>query len=231
MKQSYLKLVKIFKYCVFGPHFQYCKRPLSRPIRGILTEKPINVLKYNWQVAAGRPRPAPIAVITMQQFLISAKRAKILEDPSLVSSICERLGCEISLRDGKELVISGDPYDEYNARNVMQAFARGFGIDTAYKLLSDDYFFKSIDLGSLFSKKERIQRIKARIIGREGRAKEYMQSISGAEMSVYGDTVSVIGTVDELKIISAALDILIEGGTHKKAYVVMEKTKRNLMGR
>ncbi len=58
-----------------------------------------------------------------------------------------------------------------------------------------------------------------------------MQSISGAELCVYGNTVSVIGTVDELRIISAALDILIEGGTHKKAYVVMEKTKRNVRGR
>jgi ribosomal RNA assembly protein len=167
----------------------------------------------------------------MQQFLISAKRAKLLGDPTLVSSICERLGCEIALRDGKELVITGDPYDEYNAKSVMQAFARGFDIETCYKLLSDDYYFKSIDLKDMFDKKERIRRIKARIIGRDGGAKEYMQSISGAELCVYGNTVSVIGTVDELRIISAALDILIEGGTHKKAYVVMEKTKRNVRGR
>lgn len=167
----------------------------------------------------------------MQQFLISAKRAKLLEDPTLVRAFSERLGCEISLRDGKEVVITGDPFDEYNAKNVMQAFARGFDIDTACRLLSDDYYFKTIDLKDIFSKKERIQRIKARIIGKEGRAKEYMQSISGAELSIYGDTVSVIGTVDEMRIISAALDILIEGGTHKKAYVVMEKTKRNVRGR
>jgi ribosomal RNA assembly protein len=167
----------------------------------------------------------------MQQFLISTKRAKLLEDPSLLVSISERLGCQVSLREGKEVVIVGEPYDEYNAKNVMQAFARGFDIDTAYRLLSDDYYFKSINLKDLFDKKERIQRIKARIIGREGRAKEYMQSISGAELSGDGNTVSVIGTVDELRIISAALDILIEGGTHKKAYVVMEKTKRNVRGR
>jgi ribosomal RNA assembly protein len=170
-------------------------------------------------------------MIAMQQFLIPEKRAKLLEDPSLVSSICARLGCEISLRDGRELVITGEPFDEYNAKNVMQAFARGFDIDTAYKLLSDDYFFKSINLKEIFEKKERIQRIKARIIGREGRAKEYMQSISGADLSVYGNTVSVIGTPDELRIISAALDILIEGGTHKKAYVVMEKTKKSVARR
>jgi ribosomal RNA assembly protein len=164
----------------------------------------------------------------MQHFLISEKRAKLLEDPSLMSSICERLNCEISLRDGKDLVIVGDPYDEYNAKNVMQAFARGFDIETAYKLLSDDYYFKTIDLKDLFGKKERMMRIKARIIGQDGRAKEYMQSISGADLVVYGDSVSVIGTVDELRIISAALDILIEGGTHKKAYVVMEKTKKSV---
>ena len=164
----------------------------------------------------------------MQQFLIPAKRAKLLEDPTLVGSICERLGCEISLRNGNEVIIVGEPFDEYNAKNVMQAFARGFDIEATYKLLSDEYFFKSIDLKDIFSKKDRILGIKARIIGKEGRAKEYMQSISGADLVVYGDTVSMIGTVDELKVIGAAVDILIEGGTHKKAYVVMEKTKKSV---
>ncbi|VVB76987.1 Uncharacterised protein [uncultured archaeon] len=164
----------------------------------------------------------------MQQFLIPARRAKLLEDRKVLEPLCERLGCSIAVQNGNEVVITGEPYEEYNARNVVQAFARGFELNTAYKLLSDDYFFKSTDMRDMFRNEDRIKRIKARIIGKEGRSKSYMQSVSGAELSVYGDTVSMIGTVDEIKIMSAAVDVLLEGGTHKKAYFLMEKTKKGI---
>ncbi|MCL5239051.1 MAG: hypothetical protein M1286_01080 [Candidatus Marsarchaeota archaeon] len=164
----------------------------------------------------------------MQQFLIPAKRAQLLKGKALMDSVHKRLGCKVEVRNDNELVIDGDALNEYNARVVMQAFARGFDFDTACKLLSDERFFETIDMKQLFKNEAQIKRIKARIIGTDGKAKTYVQSVSGADIAVYGDTVSLIGTVDEIRVARAAVEVLLEGGTHKKAYMIMEKAKRRL---
>lgn len=164
----------------------------------------------------------------MQQILIPAKRAELLKEKKLLESIRKRLGCSMEIRDGNSLVIEGDALNEYNARVVMQAFARGFDFDTACKLLGDDRFFESIDMKQIFKNEDQIKRIKARVIGTDGKTKGYVQSVSGVDMAIYGNTVSMIGTVDELRIAKAAIDVLLEGGTHKKAYAIMEKAKRRL---
>ncbi|MDE1873667.1 MAG: hypothetical protein KGI04_00920 [Candidatus Micrarchaeota archaeon] len=164
----------------------------------------------------------------MHQILIPTKRAELLKGKELAASVRKRLGCRIEVKDENELVIDGDALEEYNARVVMQAFARGFDFDTACKLLSDERFFESIDMKQLFKNEEQIKRIKARVIGTDGKTKTYIQSVSGADLAVYGDTVSMIGTVDEIKVAKAALEVLLEGGTHKKAYAIMEKARRRL---
>ncbi len=164
----------------------------------------------------------------MQQFLIPTKRAELLKGKTLMDSVRKRLGCRIEVRNENELLIDGDALEEYNARVVLQAFARGFEFETACKLLSDERFFESIDMKQLFNNEAQIKRIKARVIGTDGKTKSYVQSVSGADLAIYGDTVSMIGTVDEIRIARAAIEVLLEGGTHKKAYAIMEKAKRRL---
>lgn len=169
-------------------------------------------------------------MIQVQQILIPAKRAELLKDKKLLDEVRKRLGCKMQVKDENALVIDGDALSEYNARIVMQAFARGFEFKIACKLLSDDYFFESIDMKEAFRNEEQRRRIKARVIGTEGKTKNYVQSVSGADLAIYGDTVSVIGKVDEIKIAKAAIEVLLEGGTHKKAYAIMEAAKRRLGG-
>jgi ribosomal RNA assembly protein len=166
--------------------------------------------------------------VRLHQILIPTKRAELLKDKKLFAEIRKRLGCRIEVREGNELVIDGDALSEYNARIVIQAFARGFEFETACKLLGDERFFESIDMKQLFKNEEQIKRVKARVIGSDGKTKTYVQNVSGADLAIYGDTVSMIGTVDEIKIARAAIDVLLEGGTHKKAYAIMEKAKRRL---
>ena len=161
----------------------------------------------------------------MEHILIPAKRAVSL------AKICRKTGeildCEIKV-EGEEVMIHGNAYSEYSAKNVVQAFGRGFSMMHAYKLLDDEYFFKCIDLKDFLGSEAQIRRIKARVIGRNGKAKLYMERVSGAGISVYGNSVSMIGKSEELGIASVALQILIEGGTHKKAYRVMERLRRRV---
>jgi len=163
----------------------------------------------------------------LQQILIPLKRAKLLtSDKELLASVSKRLLCEIKIEDENTVILEGEAYEEYNAKNVIAAFGRGFDLNQAYSLLTEDYFFTSISFKELFKTKDQISRVKARIIGRDGKTKEYIESVSGAKLCIYDNTVSMIGTIEQTKIANVALQILLEGGTHKKAYRIMEKARR-----
>jgi ribosomal RNA assembly protein len=164
----------------------------------------------------------------MEQILIAHKRAELL-DKKLLDRLRERLNCKIELSEN-ELTIDGEAYDEYNAKNVLSAFGHGFDLDKAYKLLNEDYFLQLINLKDSFRSKDQLMRVKARIIGTEGRAKEYIESVSGADIAVFGSSISIIGKIDELKVAEAAIRILIGGGTHKTAYKIMEKERTKING-
>ncbi len=165
-----------------------------------------------------------IRIRVMEHILIPEKRVERLRE--IQKEVCKTLKCAIEIVEGNEVTINGEAYDEYNAKNVIQAFGRGFEIEKAYKLLNDDYFCKFTNLKDFLRNEEQIRRIKARIIGREGKTKLYIEEISGANLSIYGNTVGMIGTIGQLEIASAALQVLLEGGTHKKAYNIMERMRR-----
>lgn len=158
--------------------------------------------------------------------MIPDRRAELLK--KMGGDVQKMLNCGIEVRNGNEIVLSGETYAEYSAKNVIQAFGRGFDLNKACKLLSEDYFFKYINLKEMFKNESQIRRIKARIIGREGKAKEYIETISGSDLSIYGNSIGIIGRVGEVNIATAALQILLEGGTHKKAYRIMEALRRKL---
>ncbi len=162
----------------------------------------------------------------MEHILIPQKRADLLDHKEL-KKLTDRLACKIEV-SGNDVAIEGEPYNEYNAKNVIQAFGRGFDLDKAYKLLNEDIFFQTVNIKEIFRGRDQLARVKSRVIGSEGRAKEYIESVSGADIAVFGGTVSTIGRVDELKVAGAAIQILIGGGTHKTAYRIMELEKRKL---
>lgn len=160
----------------------------------------------------------------MEHILIPEKRAELLEE--IRKEVEKVLKCKIEIVEQNEIVIKGEAYDEYNAKNVIQAFGRGFEMEKAYKLLREEYFFKFTNLKDFLGNDEQIRRIKARIIGTNGKTKLYIEEISGADLSIYGNTVGMIGTTEQLRMASAALQVLLEGGTHKKAYNIMERMRR-----
>ncbi len=164
----------------------------------------------------------------MEQILIPHKRAELL-DKSALKKLSERLNCKLTSEDN-QITIEGEHYDEYNAKNVITALGRGFELDKAYRLLSEDYFFQQINLKDTFRSKDQITRVKSRVIGSEGKAKEYIEAVSGADIAVFGSSISIIGRIDDLKVADAAIRILVGGGTHKTAYKVMEKERIKING-
>jgi ribosomal RNA assembly protein len=163
----------------------------------------------------------------MQSLYITKERVNLIrKDRSIAERIKKQCKCKIEITPDDTIEISGEAFGEFSARNIIHAFGRGFDMDVACRLLEDDFYFASIDLGQILGSDKRIQQVKARIIGIGGKTKRYIESVSQAKLSIYGDTVSFIGTTSEISEAQAAVDTLIEGGTHRLAYLRMETAHR-----
>jgi ribosomal RNA assembly protein len=164
----------------------------------------------------------------MQSVYITKERLKRLrESGSMILKVESLCKCKIKMDPEDDIIeISGDAYAEYTARNIIYAYGRGFEMEIACKLFDMDYYFSSIDLDHMISSDKRIKQVKARIIGESGRTKTYIESVSGAKISVYGNTVSFIGRIGEINEAETAVNTLIDGGTHRLAYARMEAAHR-----
>jgi ribosomal RNA assembly protein len=149
---------------------------------------------------------------------------KEIEIISLVERLCK---CGITIEDdGAISILADDGYSEFVAKNILFAYGRGFDMKTAELLEKENYYFTSIDVGQLFDSEKRIRQIMARIIGESGKTKTYIENVSGAKLSIYGDTISFIGSQSQIDEAKTAVSTLVEGGTHKLAYARMEAAHR-----
>ncbi|EQD38251.1 KH type 1 domain protein [mine drainage metagenome] len=163
----------------------------------------------------------------MQEVYIPADRIKKLKTDEGLKAIERASGCRLKVNRKEDFVeIDGDGYSEFLAKNMLTAFGRGFGISTACLLASEDYYFSYIDLGRSINSEKRIEQVKARIIGEHGKAKKYIESVSSAHISVYGNTVGFIGEAECIKEAEVAVETIIAGSTHKLAYSRMEALHR-----
>jgi ribosomal RNA assembly protein len=151
---------------------------------------------------------------------------KISGISKVIDKLEKRLECKIDILDEARIKIDGKPYDEYNLKNILIAISMGFPLNHAYKLLNEEYYFKYIDLKDLIKKDSELLRVKARIIGTSGKTKNYIEDVSGAVIALQENTLGIIGTTEQLAIATAALQIIVEGGTHKKAYRIMESLRK-----
>ncbi len=160
----------------------------------------------------------------METILISTKRIAALQ--RILDKLRKKLNCSIEILEDGRVKIDGTAYDEYNAKNIIEAFGKGFSIGESYKLLNEEYYFKYVNLKDLLKNDAEIKRIKSRIIGKDGKTKSYIEDVSGVSLSLFDNTIGIIGTTEELTIATAALQILVEGGTHKKTYRIMESLRK-----
>lgn len=163
----------------------------------------------------------------MQQLYITHERAKKLrENRKSLKSVAGICNCELKLEDDDTIEIKGDAFGEFSAKNILHAYGRGFDMQTAELLGRDNYYFDTIDLGQIFGNSKRIAQVKARVIGENGKTRRYIEEVSAVKMSIYGDTISFIGTLEEISEAKAAVETLVSGGTHKLAYQKMEAAHR-----
>ncbi|AUV83569.1 MULTISPECIES: KH domain-containing protein [Salinigranum] len=123
----------------------------------------------------------------------------------------------------------GDPVSGMVAPDIVRAVGRGFKPDAALSLLDDDLrMFELIDLAEYTRNKNDLQRQKGRLIGENGRTRELMEELTGAEVVIYGSTLGVIGQPEEVEAVRRATKMILDGAPHGAVYSFLERKHNEL---
>jgi ribosomal RNA assembly protein len=141
-------------------------------------------------------------------------RVNVIKDSSVRDKIEKSLKVKLSF-DENSVVIEGEGLEMLTAKNIVKAMGRGFSPPNAFRLLNEEEILEIIEMGDVGNK---LKIVKARIIGTGGKTWKMIEEFSCASMSVYGKTVSLIGTYEQLNVASEAVKMLIRGSKHSNVY-------------
>ncbi len=124
---------------------------------------------------------------------------------------------------------NGDPLKANISLSVIHAIGRGFNPQKALELLQDNFQLIVIPLRD-FAKpgSKRIAELRGRLIGTGGKTRRVVEELTSTHISVYGDTVSIIGDYVSVEYAREALMLLIKGSKQRTVYTFLEKNAREL---
>lgn len=134
---------------------------------------------------------------------------------------------DIDSKEGDILIKGTDSLKLFVLRNIIRAISRGFNPEIAMQLLKADYVFELLNILDYVKNKEHLPRIRGRVIGKNGKARETIEELTETKIVVYGKTIGIIGFVDNVAMSRRAIEELLEGALHKGVYKMLEKHKRN----
>jgi ribosomal RNA assembly protein len=147
--------------------------------------------------------------------------------------IATRSGVEVDVDTEEGVVrLSGpdtDPVAVMKARDTVLAIGRGFSPVRAMRLLKDGTFLGILDIKFSTGHREKsaLRRIRGRVIGARGRARERLEELSGCFVSVYGSTVALIGDQEQLERATRAVELLLRGSEHSTVFHLLARLRRD----
>lgn len=136
---------------------------------------------------------------------------------------------EIS-KDGDVLISGEDGLLLFTAKDIVRAIGRGFNPKIALQLMKTDYIMEIIDLSEVLGKnKNTIDRLKGRVIGREGKSRQEIERVTDTYISIYGKTIGIIGEITQVSLARQAIAMLLEGSMHKTVYQFLDRKKKEIL--
>ncbi|ADN37564.1 KH domain protein [Methanolacinia petrolearia DSM 11571] len=133
----------------------------------------------------------------------------------------------VDSEDGLVTIDGEDAPLVLKAADIITAINRGFSPKRSFCLLEDeDMMLDIIDLTAACKNPKQMERVRGRIIGKAGKAREQIEDMTGAEISVLGKTVAIIGGIEQVKTARHAIEMLIEGMPHESVFTYLDKKKK-----
>jgi ribosomal RNA assembly protein len=153
-------------------------------------------------------------------------------DGEVKQEIERRTGTRLTLDSetgGVRIEPGEDPLGVLKAREILHAIARGFSSERAFRLFEDDQFLGIIDIREFAGRSDKaIIRLKGRAIGERGKTRQIIEETTDAHVSIYGKTIALIGTAEQLTVAREALQMLLGGAKHSSVYRFLERKRREM---
>lgn len=167
----------------------------------------------------------------MQEIKIAANRVGVLigKGGATKQELEEKTTTRISIDSTEGLVrVEGDDaVGALRAVEVITAINRGFSPERAFSLLEDeDLLLDVMDLSGIADNPRQLDRIRGRIIGRDGKSREQIEHMTNTMISVFGKTVALIGLPEQIKVAREAVEMILNGIPHEAVYSFLERKKR-----
>ncbi|MES3516757.1 MAG: KH domain-containing protein [Natronomonas sp.] len=118
----------------------------------------------------------------------------------------------------------GDPIVGLKGPDIVKAIGRGFSPEAALRLLEDDMQMLDIlDIEAATRNKNDLRRQKGRLIGEDGRTRELMEELTGADVVIYGTTLGIIGGPEQVDAVRSAAEMILDGAPHGAVYSFLER--------
>ena len=150
--------------------------------------------------------------------LISDKIIRIIKAKE---NLEKELNISIEIK-GKEVYISGKPEEEYIAEKVIEAIDFGFPFSAALEIKKEDILFEILNIKE-FTQQKNFERVRGRVIGKEGKALKTISSLSDCHIELSGNKVGIIGNCENIRTVEEACKLLIKGSKHANVYAYLEK--------
>lgn len=137
-------------------------------------------------------------------------------------------GTTIDVESGTgEVTVSGDDaISVMTTCEYVRAVGRGFSPERAKRLFSEGTHLMIVDIRKVVGRsRNRVRIMRGRLIGRRGRVRRMLEDMSGAYISVMGNTVAVIGDVGEVETVRVAIEMLLHGAEHHSVFAYLERKR------
>ncbi len=143
----------------------------------------------------------------------------------------QRLGIKLKVNSKTgDIILEGeDSLCLLTGQNIVRAIGRGFNPLVAFELLDEDVVFESLDMTDYAGNNEKsLIRVRARVIGTEGKARKYVEQLAGCRVVIYGKTIGIIGHYENASLARKAFEGLLSGQRHATIYAWLEKQRKNM---
>ena len=133
---------------------------------------------------------------------------------------------EVTIYDDAE---TADPLMALKIIDVIKAIGRGFAPDRATRLFDDDEYLEVVDLKEFVGgRNNQLARVRGRIIGKDGKTRKIIEDLTGVYVTIYGNTVALIGNSVSLPVAKHAVELILNGSEHATVYHYLESQRPRL---
>ena len=132
-------------------------------------------------------------------------------------------------KEGDVSIVTEDTVSSYVITPIIRAIGRGVNPDVALDLLNEHIMLEVVNMQDITGKSpEKLKRMKARLIGTQGRARYTMEKFTNTTIVVYGKTVAIIGKGDDVALAKQAVEKMLQGAPHGNVYKFIKAQYRHL---